>query len=134
MLRLYTTLFFCTIKKNEHVIFRAFLMNARKINSSFTYVPRTCRGEPYVRPSYIGTKALLVRGRTQGSPLHSSFPKYPTYEQNQCRGEPYVRPPNNNRLRAYAAQGLWIKCCSASILPYVIQNIARNKFRSWVYC
>jgi len=27
-------------------------------------------GEPYVRPSYIGTKALFVRGRTQGSPLH----------------------------------------------------------------
>ena len=25
-------------------------------------------GEPCVRPSYIGTKALLVRGRTQGSP------------------------------------------------------------------
>jgi len=41
-----------------------FLRNARKINSSFTYVPRTCRGEPCVRPSYIGTKALLVRGRT----------------------------------------------------------------------
>jgi hypothetical protein len=40
------------------------LGNARKINSSFTYVPRTCRGEPCVRPSYIGTKALLVRGRT----------------------------------------------------------------------
>jgi len=38
--------------------------NARKINSSFTYVRRTCRGEPCVRPSYIGTKALLVRGRT----------------------------------------------------------------------
>jgi len=45
------------------------LRNARKINSSFTYVPARCRGEPYVRPSYIGTKALLVRGRTQGSPL-----------------------------------------------------------------
>jgi hypothetical protein len=27
-------------------------------------------GEPCVHPSYIGTKALLVRGRTQGSPLH----------------------------------------------------------------
>jgi len=38
--------------------------NARKINSSFTYVRRTCRGEPYVRPSYIGTKTLFVRGRT----------------------------------------------------------------------
>jgi len=25
MLRLYTTLFFCTIMKNEHIIFRAFL-------------------------------------------------------------------------------------------------------------
>jgi hypothetical protein len=25
MLRLYTTLFYCTIMKNEHVIFRAFL-------------------------------------------------------------------------------------------------------------
>jgi len=40
------------------------IRNAQKINSSFTYVPRTCRGEPCVRPSYIGTKALLVRGRT----------------------------------------------------------------------
>jgi len=64
MLRLFTTLFFYTIMKNEHVIFRVFLRNARKKNSSFSNVRRTCRGEPYVRPSYIGTKALLVRGRT----------------------------------------------------------------------
>jgi len=49
------------------------IRNTRKISSPFNYVPRTCRGEPCVRPSYIGTKALLVRGRTQGSPLHRAY-------------------------------------------------------------
>jgi len=46
------------------------LRKTRKISSPFTYVPRTCRGEPYVRPSYIGTNTLFVRGRTPKSMIY----------------------------------------------------------------
>ena len=40
------------------------LRNTRKINSSFTYVPRTCRGEPYVRPRTNNAFVPMYDGRT----------------------------------------------------------------------
>jgi len=73
MIRLYTTLFFCSIMKKEHVIFRAFqiiLRKTRKISSPFTYVPARCRGEPYVRPRTNNAFVPMYDGRTQGSTLH----------------------------------------------------------------
>jgi len=47
-----------------------YLRNTRKISSPFTYVPRTCRGEPCVRPRTNNAFVPMYDGRTQGSPLH----------------------------------------------------------------
>ena len=46
------------------------LRKTRKISSPFTYVPRTCRGEPCVRPRTNNAFVPMYDGRTQGSPLH----------------------------------------------------------------
>jgi hypothetical protein len=50
MLRLYTTLFFWTIKKNEHVIFRAFLR---------TIIEEKRMDSPDTN-NYVKTKVLIV--------------------------------------------------------------------------
>ena len=44
---------------NQYILLR----NARKINSSFTYVPRTCRGEPCVRPPNKNRLRTYARGK-----------------------------------------------------------------------